>query len=438
MVSRRVLLTGGFGLLAGAASAEDVARQDVALVDGGKDQTASLQTSIDEATAKGRPFVLSAGTFVTRTLTLPPGAHLIGRPGRTVLALSGAGPLLIAEGAERVTIEGVTLDGLAQPLPDEGALLVARSVADLRLDDCTIRASGGDGIRLQQSGGRIERTSITGAARAGLFAIDSTGLMITDNTVSGCANNGIQVWRSAKGDDGSLITNNRISDIGANAGGTGEYGNAINVFRAGGVIISGNQIRRCRFSAIRNNGGSNVQITGNTCIGFEESAIWHEFDFDGGIVNGNIVDTAMIGILVVNLGSHNGRLAVVSGNIIRNCTRRPHIGDGEIGGGIGIKAEGEVSITGNVIDATDYAGIEIGWGEYLKGAVVSNNYIKAPNIGIAISVAPGAGDATVMGNAISGARLPIAGMKWNEIAVADLSKEGDKFPALTIANNTTR
>ncbi len=433
MVSRRLFIASSMGLLALPAFADE---SD--LVENGKDQTGRLQRGIDEATVKGRPFVLPSGTFITRALSLPKGAHLVGRPGRSILAHSGTGPLIKAADAERITLDGITFDGLSQPLDQETGLVAAAGVSDFRMNDCTIRNAGGDGVRLERCGGRIERSTIAGSLRAGIFSMDATGLTITDNTVKGSADNGIQVWRSAKGDDGSFITNNRITDIGAASGGTGQYGNGINVFRAGGVIISGNQIRRCRFSAVRNNGGSNVQISGNICKDFEESAIWHEFDFDGGTVNGNIVENAMIGVLVVNLGSDNGRLATVTGNIIRNCTRKAHIGDGEIGGGIGVKAEGEISITGNVIDAADYAGIEIGWGEALKGAVVSNNYIKAPNMGIAVSVAPGAGDATIIGNAIIGAKLPIAGTKWQDVATADLSKNASAYPNLKISNNTVR
>jgi uncharacterized secreted repeat protein (TIGR03808 family) len=436
MISRRFLLAAGASAWALPIAAQTLAAQELELVEGGKDQTAVLQAAINDAAARGRPFVFPSGTFVTGRLRLPKGAHLVGRPGRTVLALSGPGPLIEAGDAGRITLEGLTLDGIVQPLAEDAGLLNARDVADLRIDDCVFRNSGGDGLRLERCGGRIERCVITGAARAALFANDSTGLSITGNTVEGCLDNGILIWRSAKGDDGTIVTENRITGIGARSGGTGQYGNAINLYRAGGVIVSGNQIRQCRFSAIRNNGGSNVQITGNTCMGFEESAIWHEFDFEGGIVNGNIVDGAMIGVLVVNLGSHNGRLAAVSGNIVRNCTRRAHIGDGETGGGIGIKAEGEIAITGNVIDACDHAGIEIGWGEFLKGAVVANNYIKAPNIGIAVSIAPGTGDATISGNAIAGARLPIAGTKWSEIATGDLTADASAYPKLRISGNT--
>src|SRR5436309_2887425 len=36
-------------------------------------------------------------------------------------------------------------------------------------------------------------------------------------------------------------------------GGSGQYGNAVNIFRAGNVIVRGNRIRNAAFSAVRGN-----------------------------------------------------------------------------------------------------------------------------------------------------------------------------------------
>ena len=412
---------------------------DLKIVAGGADQTKLLQRGLDEAAESGRPFVLPAGTFITRTLVVADGCHVIGRPGRTVLALSGNGPLLSVSNAKRITLQGLTLEGVGRRLEDGVGLLSASDVADLRVDDCVFQNSGGEGIRLERSGGRIERSRIIATKRGALFSIDATGLTIAENRIDASGDNGVQIWRSTKGDDGTSITGNRISDIRADSGGTGEYGNGISLYRAGGVIVANNQIRRCRYSAVRNNGGSNVQISGNTCIDFDESAIWHEFGFDGGTVANNIIQNAMIGVIVTNYGSDNGRLATITGNIIRNCTRRTHIGDGQIGGGIGIKAEGEVALTGNVIDACDFAGIQLGWGTALKNAVVTGNMLKVSEIGIGISVVNGAGDATITGNVIQGAKRAIVGMEGDKVITDDLSTGGaGRFPQLMLSANTVR
>jgi uncharacterized secreted repeat protein (TIGR03808 family) len=436
--SRRVLLGAGMSSLLLPSLMRPVWAQESDLVEGGKDQTARIQSAINEATAKGRPFVFPPGVFVTRQLTLPNGAHLVGRPGKTVLASPDAKTILAMKSAGRVTLEGLTLRVAARTLGAFAPLLLAQDTPDLWIDDCSFLDANGTAIQLERCGGRIERCTILDAAQAALFAMDSTGLSIIGNTIEQARDNGILVWRSEKGDDGTIIADNRISNIAAVSGGTGEYGNGINVFKAGGVNISGNQIRRCRFSAIRNNGGSNVAITGNTCIDFDEAAFWHEFAYDGGTLTGNIVQNCGTAVQIANLGSDNGRLATVAGNVFRNCKRGKHIGDGSLSGGVGISAEGEVAITGNVIDAADYAGIALGWGPYLRGATVADNVINAPNMGIAVSVVPDTGSAVITGNAISGAKRPIAGTKWHEIAVEDLAKRAAEFPNLLIANNSMK
>jgi uncharacterized secreted repeat protein (TIGR03808 family) len=422
MLSRRALLAASAAaLLPGRAFADDTKR---------------LQAGLDEAHAAGKPFVLPAGQLFARTLILKDGAHIIGRPGRSVLSLIGNEPLLVLEGQRRITIEGVTFDGGQAAIGGELGLVTARAVQDLRLDDCEIREAGGMGLRLETTGGRIERSKIINAKSTALFSLDAKGLAITGNTVSGAGDNGILVWRGEKGDDGTIVSQNRISDIRADSGGTGQNGNAINIYKAGGVIVSDNEIRRCRFSAVRNNGGSNVQIHGNNCIGFEESAIWHEFNFDGGTIANNIVEGAMIGIIVTNYGSDNGRLATITGNIIRESRRKIHIGDGTEGGGIAIKAEGELAITGNAIEAADFCGIQIGWATAMDRVACTGNMVNAPEVGIGVSIVPGAGEAVITGNTIAGAKRAIAGMAFDKVVTGDLLKESaNAFPTITLQGN---
>ena len=112
----------------------------------------------------------------------------------------------------------------------------------------------------------------------------------------GAGNGGILVHRSNKGDDGTLVIDNRIEDIANTRGGSGEYGNAINVFRAANVIVRGNHISRAAFSAVRGNAASNIQIVGNTATELGEVAIYSEFGFEGAVIANNIVDGAALGI----------------------------------------------------------------------------------------------------------------------------------------------
>ena len=67
---------------------------------------------------------------------------------------------------------------------------------------------------------------------------------------------------------------------------------------------------------------------------------------------------------------------------------------------------------------------------------MSGNGVRDSEIGIGVSVAPGAGKAVVASNLVSGARRAgIAGMAWSEMVSDDLVREAARFPALTLSGN---
>ena len=168
-------------------------------------------------------------------------------------------------------------------------------------------------------------TTVAKTADVAIYSLDARGLTIQNNIVRGAGNGGILVHRSTKGDDGTLVIDNRIEDIANVSGGSGQYGNAINVFRAGNVIVRGNRISRAAFSAVRGNSASNIQITGNTATDLGEVAIYSEFGFEGAVIANNTIDGAALGIVACNF-NEGGRLAVVQGNLIRNLKPKRPIG----------------------------------------------------------------------------------------------------------------
>ena len=278
------------------------------------------------------------------------------------------------------------------------------------------------------------------AADAAIFSLDARGLRIAGNTVRGAGNGGILVWRSAAGDDGTLVVDNRIEDIANKAGGSGQYGNAINVFRADNVIVRGNRIRNAAFSAVRGNAASNLQIVGNTCTGLGEVALYAEFGFEGAVIANNIVDGAALGVSVTNF-NQGGRLAVVQGNLIRNLVaRRPPGTDPNDLAGIGIGIEADTAVTGNVVENAPHAGIAAGWGPYLRDVAINSNVIRRADYGITVSVAPGAGAAVIADNMISDVRSgAIVGMEWKKPVTGDLAKDGAaRYAQLSIGGNRVR
>lgn len=402
------------------------------------DQSRALQHAISQAARTRAPLMLAPGVYRIGDLKLPAGAQLFGVRGATRLLLTRGPSLLSGEGGDHITISGLVLDGVGQPLPQNRGLVHLVASKSIRIVDCEFSGAGGNAIALERCEGRVTANSITGAADNAIFCNDNFGVTISSNTIRNSGNGGIRVWQSVKRHDGSIVADNTIDDTEARAGGTGENGNAINVFRAANVIVRNNIIRRAAFSAIRGNAAANIQIIGNNCASLKETALYSEFDFEGAIVANNVVDTAENGISVTNF-NNGGRLATVHSNLIRNIgVQRPRTSPEDAGIGIGIEAE--TAVTGNVVESAAHIGIRAGWGPYLRNVTISGNIVRNAAIGIAVSVAPKAGDAIVSGNIIAGAQLgAVVAMEWSKVVSGDLAKEGAaRYPQLAIDNNQTR
>lgn len=410
-VGRRQMMLGTLGMGVAAATGPQVARARAAETaqafstygivpgGGGIDQTTQLQQALDAAAQSGTPCFLPAGVYTTGALNLKTGTQMQGVPGRSVLRYGGGSAILNIEQADGVRLEGLVLDGDSKALGDGGALLSATASKQVEISGCRFLASGGDGVVLRQVAGHIGDCEIGDIAKAGLFSEDAAGLEISHNHVRDCGDNGILVWRSQTGEDGTLVTANRVERIAAKSGGSGQNGNGINVFRAGSVLVNANRIADCAFSAIRSNAGSNCQMIGNSCARTGEVALYAEFAFEGVVIANNLVDKAAMGISVTNF-KQGGRLAVVQGNLIRNLFFRKDADSR----GIGIAVEADSVVSGNVVEGAPAYGILIGWGSYLRDVSVTGNLIRDSHIGIGVSTAASAGTALITDNLITGAK----------------------------------
>jgi uncharacterized secreted repeat protein (TIGR03808 family) len=404
-----------------------------------EDQSKALQRAIEAAAAARAVLHLPPGSYRTGSLQLPPYAAIAGTPGATRIVMAGGQSLLSAAASDHIAINGLVLDGGGVPLPERRGLVHLAQGRAVRIAECEIVNSGRNGITLEAIEGEVSG-NVVSAADVAIFSLDARGLRIAGNTVRGAGNGGILVWRNAPGDDGTLVVDNRIEDVAARAGGSGQYGNAVNIFRAGNVIVRGNRIRNAAFSAVRGNAASNLQIVGNTCTGLGEVALYAEFGFEGALIAHNIVDGAALGVSVTNF-NQGGRLAVVQGNVIRNLSnKRPPGTDPNDLAGVGIGIEADTVVTGNVVENAPNIGIAVGWGAYLRDVAVSANVIRNADFGITVSVVPGAGAAVIADNLISGARRgAIVGMEWNKPVTGDLAKDGaTRYAQLSIGGNRVR
>ncbi|UXN60819.1 TIGR03808 family TAT-translocated repetitive protein [Phyllobacterium zundukense] len=444
MINRRFVLTGlaalaGAGILPRSSQAQTASgiinAVEFGLIPGGPDdQTIKLNALLAKASSSGQQIFLPPGAYIASGVQFPAYVNLLGVSGKSRLLFGGKSSLLSAHGSNHVQLNGLVIDGDGRPLGDSvRGLLEASNVARLVLDDCQIVGARKNAVDLFKCGGRIEATRISGASDAAIFAADSTGLEITGNEINDCGNGGILVQRYEQGRDGTIITGNRIGKTRADAGGTGQNGNAINIFRANNVVVSNNVINDSAFSAIRGNSASNLQITGNNCSVSGETAIYSEFAFEGAIIANNLVDGAANGISMVNFDS-GGRLGTCSGNLVRNLsTKGPYPGTF----GIGISVEADISVTGNVVENAPLYGIQLGWGAYMRNVIATGNIIRTSGEGVYVSVVEGVGSAIISDNIIQGSRNGgIVGHSWSDVTVKDLTQKSARiYPNLTVERN---
>jgi uncharacterized secreted repeat protein (TIGR03808 family) len=447
VVGRRELMLAGLGVGLAAAAGPQVASArkagapeafstyGIVPAGGAIDQTATLQEAADAAASSGTPLYLPAGTYTTGRLTLKSGTHIHGVPGLTILRYASGGAILAIEGTDNVRLTGLVLDGANAPIGADGALIVAADSTHFDLSDCRVTGSTEDGIVLRQVSGRIADCEISDIRKAALFSEDAHGLEIAHNHVHDCSDNGVLIWRSEVGEDGTIVTANRIERIAAKSGGSGQNGNGVNVFRAGGVLVNANRITDCAFSAVRSNSGSNCQMVANSCARLGGVALYAEFAFEGAVIANNIVDQAAMGVSVTNF-KQGGRLAVVQGNLVRNLFLRKDADSR----GIGIGVEADAVVSDNVIEGAPAYGILVGWGNYLRDVSVSDNVIRNAHIGIGVAVSPSAGTALITDNLISDAKNgAIRAMKGPTPVGPDLAQASpEAYPNLAVYANVAR
>ncbi len=407
-----------------------------AVPDAGDRKSGSLQRMIDDASLNNVPVFLPPGTYKVSNLSLPDNTRITGVPGASRIVYTGDGHLFSAENVRRIELSNIVIDGQNRWLGDyAGALLQFTGVDEVLIDNCEIGGSRKHGLQLERCGGRIERSRISGSGQSGLYAVESAGLSIAGNEVYDCGNGGILVHRWKKAADNSIVRGNRVYRIRANDGGTGQNGNGINIFRADNVMVTNNHVSDCAFTAIRANSASNIQISDNQCHRSGETAVYVEFEFEGAVVSGNMIDGAANGISIANF-DQGGRLASVTGNVVRNLTLKgpyPH----ELGFGVGIAAEADTLISGNIVEGAPRWGMQLGWGPYLRNLVVTGNVIRKAPIGCAVSVADGAGTVVITDNIFQETTQgAVIGFEWDKKVSGELAIAGEgRYPQLTVERN---
>ena len=384
----------------------------------GMDQSAAFEQAAREAAMRGRALLLPSGNYMIGNVSLDYPVRIVGKRGARLVCVPGARRLLKFRGRE-AGLRNIVLDGSRQAPGNQDAdrgLVYLRDVEKVHISQCRIDGAGGHGLALDGCGGIIEKCTIRKVADAAVFSLDGNGLQVRNNNIADCGNGGILIWQSRQRFDGAVVSGNRIRRIRADAGGTGQNGNGVNVFRAGNVQVVGNDIADCAFSAVRNNAGHHVSIVRNKCLRLGEVAIFVEFEFYNALVERNLIDDAATGISVTNL-REGGHKAKVIGNIVRNI--RPEFGaEGEQP--CAIAAEGDVLIQNNLMENSAFFGLLLGWGPYLRNVRAVRNTIRRARIGAGVSIVDGAGTATLVSNIFENVRFAVAGYRYTKRATGEL------------------
>lgn len=422
-----------------AASAAPLVRSDS--VRAVPDATEWLQRELREAARTGRAVRLPAGVTALRSLDIDDRAAIVGAKGGSTLRLLGRGPLLRAAGAGAISFESVTFDGAGARFADpRQGLLDFADIARLSIHGCVIRRSEARGVNLLRCGGRFAENVVEDVRDAGYFSLDGLGVDIDNNKIRDCGDNGVQVWTTVAGRyEGSRIRNNEISDIHNLSGGNGAYGNGVSIWGSGFVRVENNVIRRCAYTAVRNNAGHDVVVVGNDCKSFGERAMYAEFGAKRATFRDNRIDDAGSGIALAN-AERGTDVGLVTGNIVTGL-RETHP-DSEFGPEMswltGIEAESNVEIAGNVVVG---AWMGVRCGGYRRNIRVESNRLVDNDYGVTFQVGEGVGRAFISGNKIHGSKkAAIAAIAGQTILSGDASRPdvGSKYPLLTIGDNDLR
>src|SRR5258706_14743023 len=106
-------------------------------------------------------------------LRLQNGPQLVGVRGATKLVFVGGASMLSGQGKNSVGLTGIQVDGAGIKLPDRRGLVHCLGGRDIRITDCEIAGSGGNGIWFENVSGDVSGNIITNTATTAIVSFDA-------------------------------------------------------------------------------------------------------------------------------------------------------------------------------------------------------------------------------------------------------------------------
>ena len=322
----------------------------------------------------GGTLTLGAGVwYITSSICVPSNVVLQGTSGTIIQPRAGAktpcvvggqswGGAVVVAGASNVVVQDITIDQATNGSTDNGIEVGYSATPLVRSSNVVIRrnlvlqvggatgvhqygvwANGSASVKIlaNYTNGNVSSPSAAGVDEDGIEALGATDILIDGNTCINHNGNGIGIFASSTG---VTITNNTLLN---NTVGIAANGNAANTIS--NVAISTNRITTTASYGIY----ATQLNTGVT---------------DGLQIQGNILD-GTAGIIVDGVSGSVWNSVQVNSNTVKNT-----VTVSTLGGAIAAVYANGVSILGNTITTSDYAGIRA---DVSTGLVIENNNISA-------------------------------------------------------------
>ncbi len=349
--------------------------------DGATNDTVALQAAIDyvNGLSGGGCVAIISGVYVTDLLTLPSNVHLFGAGGTLELSDNADTSLLqIPVGSDRITIEGLTLDGnsannVGTPAGIGLIHLLSTNVApttNVTIRSCTINDAYDNAVTLEDGVehfnflfNTIDGSVVGHGVFAGAFSPADVliDVRIIGNRITGCDGSAIRADGEVLG---FIITGNFLDGTGSGGSDT------LLRVRVGGasrqLVVTGNTIQ---------NAGLHAVLLGALDLIFSNNNV-----INWGAGTGLLINTGGLGIV---------ENAVVSGNTF--------IGDGVTVDGMAMTEIANISVVGNSVDDC-ISGIEVGAS---RASIQGNTVRDHTSQGILIT-STGAPGGIVLGWAVNG------------------------------------